>query len=441
MQNKFENFLQRMVTSSEQMSSKKDKYNRAAAIVSPDRTIEKTVLQQSLTNAGALIFSLGNNNEVVWGEDGITLTNTETRSTVPGQVKITGTGIFSSNSLDSSGVRVWVPIVTGDGVNLSQASYGFLDIKSVDIFDSDNKRFLWNENGIYAYAVDTNGNTVFDSFVRYFYEGLDFQLGGDVILSLNWNGLQIGLQNDYVKLTSTYGLQVFDDQATPHERVQIGRFYTGETPDTPTAYGMRLRDVSGNITLYTDSNGKLWLNDVLSVGTAGDDSVGLTSEYDNSDSVRIWAGGDRTIAWGETGAPHFMVDKAGKLYATEIVGVEQEIILTITDETNSITTGTGKFSIRVPFAMSLTKAPRASLSTASTSGEVIVDINLTGTGTIMSTYKLRFDQDETTTVSYSGTAATLTTTSFTDNDELTFDIDSAGTGAKGLKITLYYKKV
>jgi hypothetical protein len=34
----------------------------------------------------------------------------------------------------------------------------------------------------------------------------------------------------------------------------------------------------------------------------------------------------------------------------------------------------------------------------------------------------------------------LSTTTFSDDDEITMDIDVAGTGAAGLKVTLYYTR-
>ena len=76
---------------------------------------------------------------------------------------------------------------------------------------------------------------------------------------------------------------------------------------------------------------------------------------------------------------------------------------------------------------------RASLLTASTSGAVTVDINKNGS-TILST-KLTIDQDEKTSVT-AATAAVLTSATAAADDEITIDIDGAGTGAKGLIVTL-----
>lgn len=111
----------------------------------------------------------------------------------------------------------------------------------------------------------------------------------------------------------------------------------------------------------------------------------------------------------------------------EVIGVA------MSDETTAITTGTAKVTMRMPFAMTLT-AVRASVNTASTaSGPVTVDIN-EGGSTILST-KLTIDDNEKTSTT-AATAAVISDASLADDAEITFDIDTAGTGAKGLKVWL-----
>ena len=111
-------------------------------------------------------------------------------------------------------------------------------------------------------------------------------------------------------------------------------------------------------------------------------------------------------------------------------------LVAISDEITTLTTGDSKMKFRAPFAMSLTQIPRASLNTASSSGAVTVDINLSGTS-ILGANKLSIDQTEKTSAT-AATATTLVTTSIPDDGEISVDIDSAGTNAAGLKITFYY---
>ena len=118
--------------------------------------------------------------------------------------------------------------------------------------------------------------------------------------------------------------------------------------------------------------------------------------------------------------------------------IEQFMTLAISDESTSITTGINKLTMRSPYAMTLTRIPRASLNTVSSSGNPTVDINLSGTS-ILGVNKLSIDASEKTSTT-AATATTLATTSIPDDSEITFDIDTAGTGAKGLKVILYYKR-
>ena len=111
--------------------------------------------------------------------------------------------------------------------------------------------------------------------------------------------------------------------------------------------------------------------------------------------------------------------------------------IALSDETTSITTGTAKITFRAPFAMTLTQIPRASLTVVSSSGIPEVDINKNGVS-IFST-RLTIDANEKTSTT-AATAAVLSTTTFADDDEITMDVDVAGTGAKGLKVTLYYRR-
>ena len=109
----------------------------------------------------------------------------------------------------------------------------------------------------------------------------------------------------------------------------------------------------------------------------------------------------------------------------------------MSDESTAITTGVAKITFRAPFAMTLYQIPRASLSTASTSGIPAVNIKKNGT-TIFST-TLTIDANEKTSVT-AATVAVLSTTTFADDDEISMDIDTAGTGAKGLKVIIYYRR-
>lgn len=120
-------------------------------------------------------------------------------------------------------------------------------------------------------------------------------------------------------------------------------------------------------------------------------------------------------------------------WSTWYAGIIETLIFAVSDETTALTAGTEKITFRLP-AYTLIGLPRASLSTASSSGAVEIDINKGGS-TIFST-TLTIDQSEKTSTT-AATPAVVSDPDIADDDEITVDIVDEGTGAKGLKITLF----
>lgn len=109
-----------------------------------------------------------------------------------------------------------------------------------------------------------------------------------------------------------------------------------------------------------------------------------------------------------------------------------ELHYAIGDETTVITTGDAKLTVRAPFAFTLT-AVRFSLATASSSGLPTFDLNESGV-TVFST-KVTIDANERTSTT-AATPAVISDPAIADDAELVVDFDVAGTGAKGVKMTL-----
>lgn len=116
---------------------------------------------------------------------------------------------------------------------------------------------------------------------------------------------------------------------------------------------------------------------------------------------------------------------------------EASFQLSLSDLTTALTTGTSKAYFRAPFALTITGL-RASLLTASSAGVVTIGINEGGT-TILST-DLTIDANETTSVT-AATQPVISDPNIADDAILTFDIDTAGTGAAGLIVTIYWTAV
>ncbi len=127
---------------------------------------------------------------------------------------------------------------------------------------------------------------------------------------------------------------------------------------------------------------------------------------------------------------------ASTAYTDNAVAKQPEVFMVaISDETTALTTGTAVITFRIPFACSMTALPRANVNTVSSSGLPTFNIKKNGT-TIFST-NLTIDASEKTSVTAATPAAlTSSPTTFADDDEITIDIVTAGTGTKGAKITL-----
>jgi len=139
--------------------------------------------------------------------------------------------------------------------------------------------------------------------------------------------------------------------------------------------------------------------------------------------------GTLDTAHGGTGLTAFA---AGTDYATVAQAKSEVLIVAVSDETTAITTGAAKFTFRMPWAMTLSSV-RASLSTASTSGNPAIDVNEGGVSIFSTT--LTIDANEKTSVT-AAVAAVISDATLADDAEITIDVDTAGTGARGLKVSL-----
>jgi hypothetical protein len=105
------------------------------------------------------------------------------------------------------------------------------------------------------------------------------------------------------------------------------------------------------------------------------------------------------------------------------------------DEITAITTGTGKITFRMPFAMTVTEV-RASVTTAPTGSTIIIDINEGGVS-ILST-KLSIDASEKTSTS-AASAAVISDSALADDAEMTVDFDQVGSTIAGAGVKILLK--
>lgn len=152
----------------------------------------------------------------------------------------------------------------------------------------------------------------------------------------------------------------------------------------------------------------------------------------NDSDVEVVFDGAAWVANGG-GTGDYLTQAEGDARYRQVNGTEKAYIqLACSDEATALTAGNSKITFRMPYPMTLA-AVRASLSTASTSGLVTVNVKEGGVS-IFST-QLTVDANDKTSLA-AATPAVISDASLADDAEITVDIVTAGTGAKGLKLTL-----
>ena len=185
-----------------------------------------------------------------------------------------------------------------------------------------------------------------------------------------------------------------------------------------TALGAAASATTISTTAPLTGGGDLSANRTLAVSAASDTASGVV---ELATTAETQTGTDTARA----------VTPAG--FAAGLAKQPEFMIIAVGDETTAITTGTAKVTWRMPFAFTVT-AVRASLATASSSGNPAIDINEGGASIFSTT--LTIDANELTSTT-AATACVISDAAIADDALMTIDIDTAGTGAKGLKVCIY----
>ena len=165
-------------------------------------------------------------------------------------------------------------------------------------------------------------------------------------------------------------------------------------------------------------------------------SAGRTNDLPNLTADTLWYGNGSAVPTEATITTYArtLLDDADAATARATLGADvTELGIAVSDETTALTTGVAKGTFRMPYAMTVTDV-RATVTTAPTGANIIVDINDGGTS-IMTTNLLSIDATEKTSTT-AATAPNITDTALADDAEITIDIDQIGStiAGAGLKI-------
>lgn len=110
---------------------------------------------------------------------------------------------------------------------------------------------------------------------------------------------------------------------------------------------------------------------------------------------------------------------------------EWTLTIAASDETTDLTTGDSKVTFFMPTDVTVSEV-FTSVSGQSSSGNVTIDMRLNGSTVFSTPPSIQANED----TSLTGTVAVMSVTDFDKGDKIEIDIDAAGTGASGLKVTI-----
>ena len=358
-QTKFEDIFEKLtVTMTDVRYNQANIINAANAFSIENGTIKSDIFQKSLEDNNFLI-SMGVNNDItIDKQSGITLHDIDNDRAV----KIIGNGIFLTNNYSST--PQWMTGITGDGINASAITAGNIDTKQISIWNSSEGqiRFMWNDQGLFAYGDKTVENSSasiqdfidYNKYVKFSYNGLEFQdSNGEVVrsrLTLGWTGLNITAQNEALELNAEKGLLLQQwKNNNPIVRLELGKL------DNDSVYGLKLYDKNGIPTFQSDSDGDLWLHKEIKIGgsinsngiveNANAGIYGLQEQVPSSYQMGIMRKSDGTLEWKNSAIRYWAGPQTKKDYLEQLYIDSNEINISIWNEVNDYDPTLARFKV------------------------------------------------------------------------------------------------
>ena len=171
---KFEDLFEKITAATVQLQNNYDYFSKATEALDSSGNINTNLLENALIENNT-VLSMSSSNDIIWDESGITITDKKINNNgVYGKIKITSGGILMADSYDQYGNYKWQTAITPSFINASRMTVGHIDTRQIQLWNSSQPRFVWNENGIYAYGLN-NGITDYNTYVLFNQDGLNFR--------------------------------------------------------------------------------------------------------------------------------------------------------------------------------------------------------------------------------------------------------------------------
>lgn len=289
----FEDLFQRITATTQSLQYASGAYNRAASIVEPTGEINSWTLEKSLAYNEQLAWR-ATDDSVVINATGITAVDTTNPQNM---VRLSSAGL----QISSDGGVTWTVGVSGGGISTQNLTAGSINVDNIQILSGTYPTFTWNKYGLnaYYYKTDQSGNINVNSntFVRFDRYGLyginnigeegaeykpesESDVWKDANFAVTWKGFKLKTDTGAVTITSEDDISVWDEENI--NRVKIGKLRGQGTSGDPNVYGIRIskpEEKNGQIVavpvMESDSNGDLWLKNILKVGDGSTSTVNI----------------------------------------------------------------------------------------------------------------------------------------------------------------------
>lgn len=221
--NQFQDLFQKITATVQQTQYNEGTYRKGAALVEASNAKKNEFLLDSLSDPASVLSNAGQN-EVVWDNSGITITNSDNRAE---QLRLVSSGIMFST--DSEGGPKWSTGITPQGISANKILAGSINTGEISLMNGKDTSFLWNAFGINAFDYEIENGTVTSvnksKFVRFDKNGI-YGINGKAnadawkpnspnevdekaTFALTWEGLKV-TGNDVVARIGKQGNNIID---------------------------------------------------------------------------------------------------------------------------------------------------------------------------------------------------------------------------------------
>jgi phage minor structural protein len=326
----FADEFKRISKSAEIVHQRLEYYERAYLGLTSGGLPKGDVLQQAFDNNKFTIVN-GTNSKVTWDNNGLTC---EDAADADKKVRMNSGGIF----ITTDGGTSWKVGMSAQGMSATNIVSGVLDTRVIQVWNTEEPKFFWNDKGLFAYGATDSEWIRFNANGLYGTKKSNINPSSvdesDFNMVLNWDKYQLtttdnkgrvkfsvseGIKFQAGNGTGNYWTDIFSVDNTTGTIKSVGelilkgngirlfdtssveRYKCGDLGNG--VYGFQIKDSSGYIKVETRSDGTLKLID-------GDIEIGSGNNIFRANSNGISLG-DATFA----NAP-FRVNMAGQLYAS-----------------------------------------------------------------------------------------------------------------------------